>query len=90
VGRLHFSLPRAAYGNYPLVSRPTVIAIVVHSGYTPRKLVKKPRANLRNIPVRMIGVVLNQVDLSGEDYAYGYSDNAEDSEENSRACRATA
>jgi polysaccharide biosynthesis transport protein len=73
-----------------LASYAEAVALVVHSGHTPRKLVKQACANLRNVPGRMIGVVLNQVDLSGEDYAYGYSDTAEDSEENSRACRATA
>ncbi|MFZ0820058.1 MAG: polysaccharide biosynthesis tyrosine autokinase [Candidatus Acidiferrales bacterium] len=76
-----------------LASYANAVALVVHSGHTPRKLVKQACANLRNIPGRVIGVVLNQVDTSGEDYAYGYSGNqedTEDSEEKLSARRATA
>jgi succinoglycan biosynthesis transport protein ExoP len=79
-----------------LASHVEAVMLVVHSGLTPRKLVKQACANLRNVPGRVIGVVLNQVDTSGEDYSYPRSDESEESEysENShetlRDRRATA
>jgi capsular exopolysaccharide synthesis family protein len=45
-----------------LASFAEAVALVVHSGHTPRKLVKQACANLRNVPGRVIGVVLNQAD----------------------------
>ncbi len=73
-----------------LASHVQAVALVVHGGLTPRKLVKQACANLRNVPGRMIGVVLNQVDTSGEDYAYAYSDHPEDLGLGPRFRRATA
>ncbi len=51
--------------NRVLASYAEAVALVVHSGHTPRKLVKQACANLRNVPDRVIGVVLNQVDALG-------------------------
>jgi succinoglycan biosynthesis transport protein ExoP len=73
-----------------LASYVEAVALVIHSGLTPRKLVKQACANLRNVPGRVIGVVLNQVDTSGEDYAYGYSEESTDIEEDAHVRRATA
>jgi len=60
------------------------VVLVIHGGQTPRKLVKQACANLRNVPCRLIGIVLNQMDISGEDYAYGYSHGSEETEGESR------
>jgi Mrp family chromosome partitioning ATPase len=73
-----------------LASYVEAVALVIHSGHTPRKLVKQACANLRNVPGRVIGVVLNQADPSGEDYAYEYSEESEASEEGLHIHRATA
>ncbi len=73
-----------------LASHVEAVILVVHSGLTPRKLVVQACANLRNVPGRVIGVVLNQVDASDEDYAYGYSDDTEVSEQNLRVRRVMA
>jgi succinoglycan biosynthesis transport protein ExoP len=73
-----------------LASFVDAVALVVHSGNTPRNLVKQACANLRTVPGTVIGVVLNQADTSGEDYAYEYSHEMEAEEEDLQEHRATA
>jgi succinoglycan biosynthesis transport protein ExoP len=73
-----------------LASFVEAVALVVHSGQTPRKLVKQACANLRNVPGRVIGAVLNQADASDDDYTYEYSEVSEVPEGNLHAHRATA
>jgi capsular exopolysaccharide synthesis family protein len=73
-----------------LASFVEAVALVVHSGHTPRKLVKQACANLRNVPGRVIGAILNQAEDSEEDYAYEYSHESEVEEEDLHAHRATA
>jgi Mrp family chromosome partitioning ATPase len=47
--------------------------LVVNSGDTPKKLVKEAFANLRGVSARVVGVVLNCVDLRHQEYAASYS-----------------
>jgi succinoglycan biosynthesis transport protein ExoP len=63
-----------------LASHVEAVLLVVHGGVTPRKLVLQACANLRNVPGRVIGAVLNQMDTSGEDYSYAYTEDSEESE----------
>jgi len=49
------------------------VVLVVKSGFTPKKLVKQALSGVRKVPERLVGVVLNQVDFSSEEYSYSYS-----------------
>jgi capsular exopolysaccharide synthesis family protein len=56
-----------------LASYVEAVVLVVKSGFTPRKLVQQAFANVRSVSARVVGVVLNQVDLDNEEYSYPYS-----------------
>jgi succinoglycan biosynthesis transport protein ExoP len=56
-----------------LASYVEAVVLVVKSGDTPKKLVKEAFANLRSVSARVVGVVLNCVDLSHQEYSASYS-----------------
>jgi succinoglycan biosynthesis transport protein ExoP len=56
-----------------LASYVEAVLLIVKSEATPRKLVKQACANLRSVTGRIMGVVLNQVDLHGEESSYSNS-----------------
>ena len=56
-----------------LASYVEAVVLVVKSGHTPKKLVKEAFANLRSVSARVVGVVLNHVDLRNEEYSSSYS-----------------
>jgi polysaccharide biosynthesis transport protein len=56
-----------------LASYVEAVVLVVKSGDTPKKLVKEAFANLRSVSARVVGVVLNCVDLRNEAYSSSYS-----------------
>ena len=56
-----------------LASYVEAVVLVVKSGDTPKKLVKEAFANLRSVSARVVGVVLNCVDLRNEEYSSSYS-----------------
>lgn len=56
-----------------LASYVEAVVLVVKSGATPKKLVKEAFANLRSVSARVVGVVLNCVDLRNEEYSSSYS-----------------
>jgi capsular exopolysaccharide synthesis family protein len=56
-----------------LASYAEAVVLVVKSGDTPKKLVKEAFANLRSVSARVVGVVLNCVDLRNEEYSSSYS-----------------
>jgi len=62
-----------------LASHVEAVMLVVHGGVTPRKLVLQACANLRSVPGRVIGAVLNQMDTSDEDYSDAYAEDPEES-----------
>lgn len=53
-----------------LASYVEAVLLIVKSEATPRKLVKQACANLRSVTGKIMGVVLNQVDLHGEESSY--------------------
>jgi capsular exopolysaccharide synthesis family protein len=48
------------------------VVLVVSSQQTPRGVVREAHARLRYARAKLLGVVLNRVNLRGEDYAYYY------------------
>ncbi len=62
-----------------LASYVEAVVLVIKSGDTPKKLVKEAFANLRSVSARVIGVVLNCVDLRNEEYSSSYSNYSEES-----------
>jgi polysaccharide biosynthesis transport protein len=56
-----------------LASYVEAVVLVVRSGFTPRKLVKQAFSSVRSVSDRFVGIVLNQVDLTNEEYSYSYS-----------------
>ncbi len=56
-----------------LASYVEAVLLIVKSEATPRKLVKQACANLRSVTGKIMGVVLNQVDLHGEQSSYSHS-----------------
>ena len=56
-----------------LASYVEAVLLVVKSEATPRKLVKEACANLRSVTGKLMGVVLNQVDLRGEQSIYSHT-----------------
>jgi Mrp family chromosome partitioning ATPase len=56
-----------------LASYVEAVVLVVKSGDTPKKLVKEAFANLRSVSARVVGVVLNCVDLRHQEYSSSYS-----------------
>jgi len=46
------------------------VVLVVKGGATPRKVVQDAIARFRNVGARILGAVLNSVDVRGGDYAY--------------------
>jgi polysaccharide biosynthesis transport protein len=56
-----------------LASYVEAVVLVVKSGDTPKKLVKEAFANLRSVSARVVGVVLNCVDLRHQQYSSSYS-----------------
>jgi polysaccharide biosynthesis transport protein len=56
-----------------LASYVEAVVLVVRSGFTPKKLVKQAFASVRSVSDRFVGIVLNQVDLTNEEYSYSYS-----------------
>lgn len=56
-----------------LASYVDAVVLVVKSGATPKKLVKQAFTNLHSVSARVIGVVLNQVDMHSEEYSSSYS-----------------
>jgi polysaccharide biosynthesis transport protein len=56
-----------------LASYVEAVVLVVKSGDTPKKLVLEAFANLRSVSARVVGVVLNCVDLSNQEYSSSYS-----------------
>jgi len=57
-----------------LASYVDAVVLIVKSGDTPKKLVKQAFTNLRTVSARIVGVVLNQADMRGEEYSYSVSD----------------
>jgi succinoglycan biosynthesis transport protein ExoP len=55
-----------------LASYAEAVVLVVKSGYTPKKLVKQAFTNVRSVSAKVVGVVLNQVDLTNEEYSNLY------------------
>lgn len=62
-----------------LASCVEAVVLVIKSGFTPRKLVKQAYTSLLSVSARIVGVVLNQVDLRNEEYSYVYSNYSESS-----------
>ncbi len=56
-----------------LASYVEAVVLVVKSGDTPKKLVKEAFANLRSVSARVVGVVLNCVNLRNQEYSSSYS-----------------
>jgi capsular exopolysaccharide synthesis family protein len=56
-----------------LASYVEAVVLVVKSGFTPKKLVKQAFTDVRSVSARVVGVVLNQVDLNNEEYSFSYS-----------------
>jgi capsular exopolysaccharide synthesis family protein len=50
------------------------VLLVVHGGKTSRQVVKRTRQMLQEIGARIIGVVLNQIDLRSQEYYYYHQD----------------
>jgi protein-tyrosine kinase len=48
------------------------VVLVVNSQQTPKDVVREARARLGYARAKILGVVLNRVDLRGRDYAYYY------------------
>ncbi|MCB0319103.1 MAG: polysaccharide biosynthesis tyrosine autokinase, partial [Bdellovibrionales bacterium] len=46
------------------------VVIVVRGGVTPRKIVKDAKNRLRSVQARLLGVIVNDVDVTGGDYYY--------------------
>lgn len=55
-----------------LASYVEAVVLVVKSGFTPKKLVKQAFTNVRSVSAKVVGVVLNQVDLSNKEYSESY------------------
>ena len=71
-----------------LASYLDAVVLVVKASSTPRKLVHRALANVRSTSTRVIGVVLNQLDIHDEKYAYSYY--SESSEEDSASTKVYA
>ena len=56
-----------------LASYVDAVVLVVKSGDTPKKLVKEAFANLRSVSAKVVGVVLNCVNLRTQEYSSSYS-----------------
>ena len=48
------------------------VVMVIHAGKTPRDVIRKARDNLRDVGAKILGTVINRVDIEGSRYYYYY------------------